>query len=268
MVIGPSSFAPEPIVTLSSTVGWRLPVAKPVPPSVTPWWSVTSSPICAVSPITTPEPWSMNSPMPIRAAGWISMPVVARTTVAIARGASGMPAPCSAWAMRWASSACTPGHVARISAGPTPRAAGSRSRAAVTSRVTSLTTRAAVPRPNIDRSLRSEERRRDVPLARVGQDGDDPPAARLGAPGDLLDRPHRRAARDPGQDPLAAGQRAGGLDRRLVAHRDHLVEEVAVEHVRHEARADALDAVRTGAPARQHGRARRLDGHDAAARVA
>ena len=27
---------PEPIVTLSCTVGWRLPVAKPVPPSVTP----------------------------------------------------------------------------------------------------------------------------------------------------------------------------------------------------------------------------------------
>ena len=35
-VIGPSSLAPEPIVTLSCTVGWRLPVAKPVPPSVTP----------------------------------------------------------------------------------------------------------------------------------------------------------------------------------------------------------------------------------------
>ena len=35
--IGPSSFAPEPIVTLSCTVGWRLPVSKPVPPSVTPW---------------------------------------------------------------------------------------------------------------------------------------------------------------------------------------------------------------------------------------
>ena len=29
IVIGPSSFAPEPIVTLSCTVGWRLPVAKP-----------------------------------------------------------------------------------------------------------------------------------------------------------------------------------------------------------------------------------------------
>ena len=37
IVIGPSSFAPEPIVTLSCTVGWRLPVSKPVPPSVTPW---------------------------------------------------------------------------------------------------------------------------------------------------------------------------------------------------------------------------------------
>ncbi len=37
IVIGPSSFAPDPIVTLSCTVGWRLPVAKPVPPSVTPW---------------------------------------------------------------------------------------------------------------------------------------------------------------------------------------------------------------------------------------
>ena len=35
-VIGPSSLAPEPIVTLSCTVGWRLPVANPVPPSVTP----------------------------------------------------------------------------------------------------------------------------------------------------------------------------------------------------------------------------------------
>ena len=35
-VIGPSILAPEPTVTLSWTVGWRLPVANPVPPSVTP----------------------------------------------------------------------------------------------------------------------------------------------------------------------------------------------------------------------------------------
>ena len=89
-VIGPSSLAPEPMVTLSSTVGWRLPVAKPVPPSVTPWYIVTSSPIAAVSPITTPIPWSMKNPLPISAAGWISMPVTARATAAMRRGRTGM----------------------------------------------------------------------------------------------------------------------------------------------------------------------------------
>jgi hypothetical protein len=76
--IGPSSFAPDPITTSSSTVGWRLPRAKPVPPSVTPWYSVTLLPISAVSPMTTPAPWSMKSASPILAAGWISTPVVMR----------------------------------------------------------------------------------------------------------------------------------------------------------------------------------------------
>ena len=78
IVTGPSSLAPEPTVTSSSSVGWRLPRANPVPPSVTPWNSVTRSPISAVSPMTTPEPWSMKKPEPIWAAGWISMPVIAR----------------------------------------------------------------------------------------------------------------------------------------------------------------------------------------------
>jgi hypothetical protein len=36
------------------------------------------APISAVSPITTPIPWSMNRPSPICAAGWISIPVTAR----------------------------------------------------------------------------------------------------------------------------------------------------------------------------------------------
>ena len=35
--IGPSSLAPDPTITSSPTVGWRLPRWKPVPPSVTPW---------------------------------------------------------------------------------------------------------------------------------------------------------------------------------------------------------------------------------------
>jgi hypothetical protein len=34
--IGPSSLAPDPMTTSPSTVGWRLPRWKPVPPSVTP----------------------------------------------------------------------------------------------------------------------------------------------------------------------------------------------------------------------------------------
>src|SRR3954452_409526 len=195
----------------------------------------------------------MNRPMPTWAAGWISMPVAARMRVAIARGASGTPAPCSACARRWASSACTPGHVARISTGPTPRAAGSRSRAAVTSRVTSLTTRATVPRLSICRSLGSEERRRDVPLAGVRQHGDDPRAARLRALGDLDRRPHRRAARDAGEDALAPRERPGGLDRRLVGDGHDLVEHVAVEHRRDEACPDALDPVRTGPAAGEDG---------------
>src|SRR4051794_18387457 len=91
----------------------------------------------------------MKSDWPISAAGWISMPVTARETVAIARGAIGTPLSWSAWASRWLSRACTPGQVPRISSVPAPRAAGSRSRTARTSRRSSPGTRAAVPKPNI-----------------------------------------------------------------------------------------------------------------------
>src|SRR5436305_476946 len=42
IVIGPSSFAPEPIVTLSWTGGWRLPVAKPEPPCRGRAWAYSS----------------------------------------------------------------------------------------------------------------------------------------------------------------------------------------------------------------------------------
>ena len=108
-VIGPSSLAPAPTVTLSSTVGWRLPAAKPVPPSVTPWSSVTRSPISAVSPITTPVPWSTNRSSPILAAGWISIPVAIRLAFETRRGSSGISAECSACEIRCARIACTPG---------------------------------------------------------------------------------------------------------------------------------------------------------------
>ncbi len=149
-VIGPSSFAPEPIVTLSCTVGWRLPVAKPVPPSVTPWYSVTSSPISAVSPITTPMPWSMKKPRPIFAAGWISIPVIVRDSVRDhprqQRHAGVVERVRDAVGEQ------------RVDARPggedleradVPRAAGSRLRAASMSRRTSPTMRSNRPKPNM-----------------------------------------------------------------------------------------------------------------------
>ena len=36
-VIGPSTLAPAPTITLSSSVAWRLPLCSAVPPRVTPW---------------------------------------------------------------------------------------------------------------------------------------------------------------------------------------------------------------------------------------
>src|SRR4051812_13545574 len=172
----------------------------------------------------------MKSPSPMLAAGWISTPVIARTAIATERGSSGTPASCRACATRCASTACTPGQVARISAGPTPRAAGSRSRAARTSRVTSLTTLESVPTPNIARQmLRSEERRRDVALAGVGQDRDDPRALGLRAARHLEGAVERRAARDAREDALRARERPRAVDGVLVGDGDDLVEQVALE---------------------------------------
>ena len=105
---------------------------------------------------------------------------------------------------------------------PTPRAAGSRLRAAATSRRISAAVRpiSAEPghavkrsdglvRPNELVGLGREERRRYVALTGVGQDRGDPRAAGLGSGGDLERRPHRRPAGHPGQHALAASQRAG-----------------------------------------------------------
>ena len=41
-----------------------------------------------------------NRPLPIRAAGWISIPVTARVSIETRRGSSGTPAPASPWATR------------------------------------------------------------------------------------------------------------------------------------------------------------------------
>ena len=110
MTTGPSTFAPAPTVTLSSNVGWRLTFARLRPPSVTPWYSITPSPISAVSPMTTPMPWSMKNRRPMVAPGWISMPVRKRVNCdrMRARPFAAPPFTHSAWAARCAQMACRP----------------------------------------------------------------------------------------------------------------------------------------------------------------
>src|SRR5215208_3792176 len=83
----------------------------------------------------------MKRPWPICASGWISMFVSAREARARNRADARQPRSERVWATRCASSACTPGHAARIWPEETPRAAGSRSCAAATSRRSSVATR-------------------------------------------------------------------------------------------------------------------------------
>src|SRR5687767_7407916 len=96
------------------------------------------------------------------------------------------------------------------------------------------------------RRFRREERSRDVALAGVGENHDDALAAGLVAGRDLHRGPQRRSAGAAGEDALARGDQAGGVERVLVVHGDGLVEQLAVEDRGNEARADALDLVRAG----------------------
>jgi hypothetical protein len=82
---------------------------KRLAPSVTFWYSRTRSPMMAVSPMTTPVPWSMKKPGPMVAPGWMSMPVRLCATSATMRASSGRPSSYSRCARRWWIMACTPG---------------------------------------------------------------------------------------------------------------------------------------------------------------
>src|SRR5713101_5089677 len=121
----PMILAPAPTTTLSPRVGWRFSRLVLVPPSVTPCRIETFSPTSAVSPMTTPMPWSMKSPGPSTAAGWISTPVMKRPTWEMKRARVCHPALQRGWARRWNQMACTPGQQSTTSSDD--RAAGSRS---------------------------------------------------------------------------------------------------------------------------------------------
>ena len=59
--------------------------------------------------MTTPVPWSMKNRSPMRAPGWMSMPVMVWACSVMMRGMSGTPSTCSSWAMRWLVTAKMPG---------------------------------------------------------------------------------------------------------------------------------------------------------------
>src|SRR5699024_2854852 len=101
----------------------------------------------------------------------------------------------------------------------------------------------------------------DVALAEVRDDDDDRLALGLRAGGDLQRGLQVRAGRNAAEDALLRGELTGHRDGVLVGDGDDLVEDVAVEDLRHEVGAEALDLVRAGLVlGEQRGRGR-LDGH-------
>src|SRR6188472_1800450 len=119
-----------------------------------------------------------------------------------------MPAWLSAWAKRWASRACTPAQLQRISRVETPCAAGSRSRAAATSAPTSETS--LFQRLMVRRRVGTRNARR------VADDRHHPLAGHLGPGGDLEGRPDVGPGGNPREHALALCREAGGLERVLV----------------------------------------------------
>ena len=164
--------------------------------------------------------------------------------------------------------------------GPTPRAAGSRSCAArdVAAELAGDAARGCRGRacakgsPACAGALRygREERRRDVALAGVGQDRDDPLARATPAAARPRARAHSAAPHEmPASTPSRrAQQRAPSRSRprRRPAMTSSMTSRLSTGG--HEARADALDLVRAGRRAREHRRRCRLDRDDARVGVA
>src|SRR6478736_5226558 len=282
--MGPSTFAPAPMTTWSPTVGCRLPRFIVLPPSVAPWNSTTSSPTTAVSPTTTPMPWSMNSRRPIVAPGWISTPVTARDTWdssrAGSRSAGSRHIRC---ATRCTHTACRPGYARATST--RDRAAGSRRCAASRSsrrvRANRRRLRQCSPAPVAPVAVRSAEDARagvgtprppgqevgvqdggEVALAERRDDHDDQLPGVLGALAELDRGVHGGAGGDADEQPLLLRGPARDGDGGVGVHVDDLVVDVGVEDLRDEVRPDALDLVRAGLAAVEDRRLGRLDAHD------
>src|SRR5215212_3783680 len=97
-----------------------------------------------------------------------------------------------------------------------------------------------------------EQGARNVPLRERARDRDDALAFHLRPGGDFEGDRDVRAGGDAARDALKLGELARGIEGGLVADRDHLVDDRAVQDVGNEAGADALNLVRSGLSDRQH----------------
>src|SRR5262249_53559253 len=113
-----------------------------------------------------------------------------------------------------------------------------------------------------------EERLRHIALARVGHDHDDSLPLGLRARGYPERCGQRCPTRDARKQPNPSRAAPGCLDRFFVGYREDLIEQLTVEHRRHESGPDALDAVGTRWSAGEYGRAPRLDRDHQELRVA
>mmetsp|Transcript_15456 Transcript_15456/g.33315 ORF Transcript_15456/g.33315 Transcript_15456/m.33315 type:complete len:328 (-) Transcript_15456:425-1408(-) len=111
-------------------------------------------------------------------------------------------------------------------------------------------------------ALRLKQRRRQVPLAERRNDANHVLACKLGPFRDFHRGADRCARANAAQQPFLCRQPARKLNRLSRAHLQHFIVHVRVQNRRHKPRANALDLMRTGLTARQHGAFRRLHRHN------
>src|ERR1700733_7205134 len=217
---------------------------------------MTSSPISAVSPITTPIPWSMKNRRPMVAPGWISMPVSERVTCVSTRANPRQPGLAhSRCAMRYDQIACRPEYTKAFSR--SPRAAGSCVRAFCRSS-------RRVDRTVIARLLPDviEECCRDVPFAEGADDRHDEFSCILRSLREFERGPHVGARRDAAEDALVGAKVPSDGDGIVEGDVDDLVIDCPVEDLGNEVGPDALDLVWSRIAAVEDRGIDRLDGAD------
>ena len=111
-------------------------------------------------------------------------------------------------------------------------------------------------------SLFSKQRGGQVTVAGIGQQSNDLLACVLGALCQLQRSPDRSTGRDTHQNAFLVADETAGRKGILIGHGDDLIVDLGIQHIRHKARADALDLVRARNTLAQNGGGGGLDGDD------